>query len=87
MTKQEEINKILHGVALKVIQPSEALQQLSDLGLVLKVERELHGQTVNCLFDAMSVIELDDCKKLIKQSLKKAGYETVESLVESLIEK
>ena len=38
MTKREEINRILHGVGLGGIEPSEALKQLSDLGVVIKAD-------------------------------------------------
>ena len=38
MTKQAEVNMIICGVALGGIQPSEALQQLSDLGVVIRAE-------------------------------------------------
>ena len=41
MTKQQEIREVIDGVAIGEIKPAAALRILSDLGVVLKVEREL----------------------------------------------
>ena len=46
----------------------------------LKTEGEIRGWLVNELYDAMGVKELDDCKKLIKLALDKAGYKPVDEL-------
>ena len=55
-------------------------EELSTLGVVIRVDKKINGNLVNELYDAMLVIEEADCKLLVKQALDKAGYTAVEPL-------
>ncbi len=98
MTKQEEIregiNRVLYALQADQISVFEAKKQLGELGVVLKVERELPIYKVN-YFDFPDGDDQDDPTKykcsssshkfddFQKRALDEAGYVAVESLVEN----
>lgn len=79
-TKQEEINKVVWGVYFHGIQPAEALQKLSDLGVVIKVDRKLPGVPITSNSSAEFVPPYSQGYAQCRQDM--AGYEAVIPLIE-----
>ena len=82
MTKQAEVNKIICGVALGGIQPSEALKQLSGLGVVIRGERDLPEQVSGEIDEVCERYALrpNYANQRIGEILDKAGLVPVEPL-------
>lgn len=88
MTKQEEIRDIMYGVAAGEIKAMVGLQLLSDLGVVIKVERDLVNTTRETeavkskLFDAIDAYVGNKATfHDLMDGIVKAGYEATVPLI------
>ena len=86
MTKQEVVFLILQDVRLGELSEYGATLKLQDLGVVIKVERELPEKVADELDDLFDIWALrpDYARQLVTEALNKAGFYPVESLLKEV---